>query len=176
MGLHKHLWWIKKNQLVHNTYKSACQCYFPLWYTFQHLLWPSKKLCSLPVTILLVLVHVVFCAEECPTGACKRFFAWNVQNVVILIHTNQKWMFSFICKPALKTQHKRQYLRFLSKNNKNNEHHSYTLNLPSACIIAMCVRRVAASLYIRLQVGQGRGSWKANLRWYCSADNKILLY
>ena len=31
--------------------------------------------------------------------------------------------------------------------------------------MAVCVRSVAASRYIRLQVGQGRGSWKASLRF-----------
>lgn len=41
-------------------------------------------------------------------------------------------------------------------------------NIPSACMMAMWVRSVAASRYILLQVGQGRGSWNANLRWYCS--------
>ena len=37
-------------------------------------------------------------------------------------------------------------------------------SLPSACIMAVCVRNVAASRYIRRHIGQGRGSWKANLR------------
>lgn len=49
--------------------------------------------------------------------------------------------------------------------------------LPSACMIAMCVRRVAASRYILLHVGHGLGSWKASFRWYCSVKQmkKLIL-
>ena len=38
-------------------------------------------------------------------------------------------------------------------------------SFPFECMMAVCVRSVAASRYIRLQVGQGRGSWKASLRF-----------
>ena len=33
---------------------------------------------------------------------------------------------------------------------------------PSECMMAVCVRSVAASLYILLHTGQGRGSWNAS--------------